>query len=45
MIALAALQQLASAGSLAAQQSSSSQSLEYQIALQRGTQIIWGLPT
>jgi hypothetical protein len=45
MIALAIVLQLAGAGSLAAQESTSGQSLEYQLALQRGTQaVIWGLP-
>ncbi len=45
IIAFALLLHFASATSLAAQGSKSSQSLEYELALQRGTQaVIWGMP-
>jgi len=45
MIVLVSVLYLAGATSLAAQQSKSSQSLEYELALQRGTQaVIWGMP-
>jgi hypothetical protein len=45
ILAFALLLHFASATSLAAQGSKSSQSLEYELALQRGTQaVIWGLP-
>jgi hypothetical protein len=45
VLAFALLLHLAGATSLAAQQSKPSKSLEYELALQRGTQaVIWGLP-
>ncbi len=45
IIAFALVLHFASGTSLAAQESKSSQSLEYELALQRGTQaVIWGLP-
>ena len=45
ILAFALLLHFTSATSLAAQESKSSQSLEYELALQRGTQaVIWGIP-
>ncbi len=45
IFAFALLLHFASSTSLAAEESKSSQSLEYELALQRGTQaVIWGLP-